>query len=121
MTIRLDPQLKAKLGRLAEGTRRSRSFLAAEAVDRLGAEVSGDGEDGEILLDGVAPGQQLQVQLFEQLAVVGIQGLLVCVVQGGLLGAGLRQRRPGGCQVVEQRVVEVKQDGREHRNRGGLT
>ncbi|MBM2029049.1 ribbon-helix-helix protein, CopG family, partial [Sulfitobacter pseudonitzschiae] len=25
MTIRLDPQLKAKLGRLAEGTRRSRS------------------------------------------------------------------------------------------------
>ena len=33
MTIRLDPQLKAKLGRLAEGTRRSRSFLAAEAVE----------------------------------------------------------------------------------------
>ena len=32
MTIRLDPQLKAKLGKLAEGTRRSRSFLAAEAV-----------------------------------------------------------------------------------------
>ena len=32
MTIRLDPQLKAKLGRLADGTRRSRSFLAAEAV-----------------------------------------------------------------------------------------
>lgn len=33
MTIRLDPQLKAKLGRLADGTRRSRSFLAAEAVE----------------------------------------------------------------------------------------
>ena len=33
MTIRLDPQLKEKLGRLAEGTRRSRSFLAAEAVE----------------------------------------------------------------------------------------
>jgi predicted transcriptional regulator len=33
MTIRLDPQLKAKLGKLAEGTRRSRSFLAAEAVE----------------------------------------------------------------------------------------
>ena len=33
MTIRLDAQLKAKLGRLAEGTRRSRSFLAAEAVE----------------------------------------------------------------------------------------
>ena len=33
MTIRLDPQLKDKLGRLAEGTRRSRSFLAAEAVE----------------------------------------------------------------------------------------
>ena len=32
MTIRLDPRLKAKLGRLADGTRRSRSFLAAEAV-----------------------------------------------------------------------------------------
>ncbi|MBB1499610.1 CopG family transcriptional regulator [Paracoccus sp. MC1862] len=32
MTIRLDPQLKAMLGRLAEGTRRSRSFLAAETV-----------------------------------------------------------------------------------------
>lgn len=33
LTIRLDPQLKAKLGRLAEGTRRSWSFLAAEAVE----------------------------------------------------------------------------------------
>ena len=33
MTIRLDPQLKEKLGRLAEGTRRSRSFLAAKAVE----------------------------------------------------------------------------------------
>lgn len=33
MTIRLDPRLKAKLGRLADGTRRSRSFLAAEAVE----------------------------------------------------------------------------------------
>lgn len=33
MTIRLDAQVKAKLGRLAEGTRRSRSFLAAEAVE----------------------------------------------------------------------------------------
>lgn len=33
MTIRLDQQLKDKLGRLADGTRRSRSFLAAEAVE----------------------------------------------------------------------------------------
>ena len=33
MTIRLEPQLKEKLGRLADGTRRSRSFLAAEAVE----------------------------------------------------------------------------------------
>lgn len=33
MTIRLNPQLKEKLGRLAQGTRRSRSFLAAEAVE----------------------------------------------------------------------------------------
>lgn len=33
MTIRLDPRLKEKLGRLADGTRRSRSFLAAEAVE----------------------------------------------------------------------------------------
>lgn len=33
MTIRLDPQVKAKLGKLADGTRRSRSFLAAEAVE----------------------------------------------------------------------------------------
>ena len=33
MTIRLDPRLKAKLGKLADGTRRSRSFLAAEAVE----------------------------------------------------------------------------------------
>ncbi|EKE43702.1 hypothetical protein OCGS_2187 [Oceaniovalibus guishaninsula JLT2003] len=32
MTIRLDPQVKDKLGRLAQGTRRSRSFLAGEAV-----------------------------------------------------------------------------------------
>lgn len=34
MTIRLDPQLKMKLGRLADGTRRRRSFLAAEAVKK---------------------------------------------------------------------------------------
>ena len=33
MTIRLDPLLKAKLGKLADETRRSRSFLAAEAVE----------------------------------------------------------------------------------------
>ncbi len=32
MTIRLDPELKARLDRLAAATRRSRSFLAAEAV-----------------------------------------------------------------------------------------
>lgn len=32
MTIRVPAELKEKLGRLAEGTRRSRSFLAAEAV-----------------------------------------------------------------------------------------
>jgi predicted transcriptional regulator len=32
MTIRISPEIKAKLGRLAEDTRRSKSFLAAEAV-----------------------------------------------------------------------------------------
>jgi predicted transcriptional regulator len=32
MTIRLTADLKDKLGRLADGTRRSRSFLAAEAL-----------------------------------------------------------------------------------------
>ena len=32
MTIRLEPELKAKLDILASATRRSRSFLAAEAV-----------------------------------------------------------------------------------------
>lgn len=32
MTIRVTVDLKEKLGRLAQGTRRSRSFLAAEAV-----------------------------------------------------------------------------------------
>lgn len=32
MTIRLNAELKQKLDRLAQGTRRSRSFLAAEAV-----------------------------------------------------------------------------------------
>lgn len=33
MTIRVTPDLKKKLGRLADNTRRSRSFLAAEAVE----------------------------------------------------------------------------------------
>lgn len=33
MTIRLDPRLKEKLGKLAHETQRSRSFLAAEAVE----------------------------------------------------------------------------------------
>ncbi|MEP7007118.1 MAG: ribbon-helix-helix protein, CopG family [Sphingomonas bacterium] len=32
MTIRVPVELKEKLGRLAQGTRRSRSYLAAEAV-----------------------------------------------------------------------------------------
>ena len=32
MTIRLEPELKAKLDSLASATRRSKSFLAAEAV-----------------------------------------------------------------------------------------
>lgn len=33
MTIRISPDLKDKLGRLAQGTRRSRAFLASEAVE----------------------------------------------------------------------------------------
>lgn len=33
LTIRLSAEVKAKLGRLADGTRRSRSYLAAEAVE----------------------------------------------------------------------------------------
>ncbi len=32
MTIRVSPEVKEKLGRLAQDTRRSRSFLAGEAV-----------------------------------------------------------------------------------------
>lgn len=32
LTIRVSPDVKAKLGRLAAGTRRSKSYLAAEAV-----------------------------------------------------------------------------------------
>lgn len=33
MTIRVTPDLKEKLGRLAENTRRTKSYLAAEAVE----------------------------------------------------------------------------------------
>jgi predicted transcriptional regulator len=33
MTIRVTPALKEKLGRLAHNTRRTKSFLAAEAVE----------------------------------------------------------------------------------------
>jgi len=33
MTIRISPDVKDKLGRLAHGTRRSRSFLASEALE----------------------------------------------------------------------------------------
>lgn len=33
MTIRVSPEVKDRLDRLAAGTRRSRSFLAAEAVE----------------------------------------------------------------------------------------
>ena len=33
MTIRVTPALKEKLGRLAQDTRRIRSYLAAEAVE----------------------------------------------------------------------------------------
>lgn len=33
ITIRVTPDLKEKLGRLAQGTRRTKSFLAAEALD----------------------------------------------------------------------------------------
>lgn len=33
MTIRVTPGLKEKLGRLAQNTRRTKSFLAAEAVE----------------------------------------------------------------------------------------
>ncbi len=32
VTLRLEPKLKKRLDRLAEATRRSRSFLAAEAI-----------------------------------------------------------------------------------------
>jgi len=33
ITVRVTPDLKEKLGRLAESTRRTRSFLAAEAME----------------------------------------------------------------------------------------
>lgn len=33
MTIRISPDVKDKLGRLAQGTRRSRAFLVSEAVE----------------------------------------------------------------------------------------
>ena len=33
MTIRVTPDLKEKLGRLAQNTRRTKSYLAAEAVE----------------------------------------------------------------------------------------
>jgi predicted transcriptional regulator len=33
MTIRVSPDLKEKLGRLAQATRRTKSYLAAEAVE----------------------------------------------------------------------------------------
>lgn len=49
MTIRLDPQLKKKLGRLAKGMQRSRSFLAAAAIEAY--------VDRELaILDGIARG-----------------------------------------------------------------
>ncbi len=34
LTLRLTPELKAKLDRMADYTRRSKSFLAAEAIER---------------------------------------------------------------------------------------
>ena len=49
MTIRITPEVKDKLGRLAQGTRRSRSFLASEAVE---AYVSRELE----IIDGVQRG-----------------------------------------------------------------
>lgn len=50
MTIRVTPETKERLGRLARETRRSRSFLAAEAVDRyLDRE--------QAIIDGIKRGQ----------------------------------------------------------------
>jgi len=49
MTIRVTPEVKERLGRLAHDTRRSRSFLAAEAVvDYLDRELS--------IIDGIKRG-----------------------------------------------------------------
>ena len=49
MTIRVTPEVKDRLGRLAHDTRRSRSFLAAEAVvDYLDREQS--------IIDGIKHG-----------------------------------------------------------------
>lgn len=49
MTIRVAPEIKARLGRLALDTKRSRSFLAAEAVvDYLDREQS--------IIDGIKHG-----------------------------------------------------------------
>ena len=49
MTIRLEPELKAKLDSLASATRRSKSFLAAEAV-------AGYVEREMIIIDGIEQG-----------------------------------------------------------------
>ena len=56
MTIRISADVKAKLGRLAQGTRRSRSFLASEAVETY--------VDRELkIIDGSSAGLQISLQV----------------------------------------------------------
>ena len=55
MTIRLDASVKDKLGRLAEVTRRSNSFLAAEAIE---AYVARELEIVDMILEGMAAAER---------------------------------------------------------------
>ena len=79
MTIRLAPEVKEKLGRLALDTRRSKSFLAAEAVgtyvDRELAIVEG-------VQRGLADIKAGRIVSHEE-AMTEIQTMIDAVTQGG--------------------------------------
>lgn len=57
MTIRVSTELKDKLGRIAEATRRSQSFLAAEALEAYARRELQIIEDIRVGLEEIAAGK----------------------------------------------------------------
>src|SRR4051812_6358890 len=68
------------------------------------------------LVDAALPGEDLEVQVLEDARVVPLE--LGELRRDGMTAMHVGERRARGGAMVEERVVEIEQDGAHHRRRG---